>query len=195
MCCTVIPLHLIFFRKQFLSQYLILLTSICTVAWPTPLLNFSFQRILVFRDSVTFHWFTNLYPIQEMEHKLRVAAYIGDLPKVRSLVKQGCPTNAQNKVNCTCTHCGCQTRHVATREWYIHFYISNLLCCLKWVLSLECCWYMYISSCGSLNATVHASLSIVSPLLICRTATLLFCMLHWRAILMWSHFCWRMAAV
>ena len=39
-----------------------------------------------------------------MEDHLRVAAYEGDLSKVRSLVKQGCPANAQDKVNSTCTH-------------------------------------------------------------------------------------------
>ena len=55
----------------------------------------------MFRGSVTFHWFTYLYSLQEMEHELRKAASKGDLPKVRSLVKQG---YAQNKVNYTCTH-------------------------------------------------------------------------------------------
>ena len=43
------------------------------------------------------------------------------------------------------------------------FAFPNLLCFLKWALFLEYCLHMYISSCGSLNATAHASLSIVLP--------------------------------
>ena len=39
-----------------------------------------------------------VYPIQEMEKELRVAAQEGDLTKVKELVGQGCPVNVKNEV-------------------------------------------------------------------------------------------------
>ena len=39
-----------------------------------------------------------VYPIQEIEEELRVAAKKGDLNKVKELVGQGCPVNVKNEV-------------------------------------------------------------------------------------------------
>ena len=39
-----------------------------------------------------------VYPIQEMEKKLRVAAKKGDLNKVKKIAGQGCPVNVKNEV-------------------------------------------------------------------------------------------------
>ena len=46
-----------------------------------------------------------------MERQLRVAAYEGDLLKVRSLGKQGCPANAQNKAGFTPLLCAVEKGH------------------------------------------------------------------------------------
>ena len=39
-----------------------------------------------------------VYPIQEMEKELLVAAEEGDLTKVKKIVGQGCPVNVKNEV-------------------------------------------------------------------------------------------------
>ena len=39
-----------------------------------------------------------VYPIQEMEKKLWVAAKKGDLNKVKKIIGQGCPVNVKNEV-------------------------------------------------------------------------------------------------
>ena len=39
-----------------------------------------------------------VYPIQEMEKKLWVAAQKGDLAKVQEIVGQGCPVNVKDEV-------------------------------------------------------------------------------------------------
>ena len=39
-----------------------------------------------------------MYPVQEMEKAFLEAAHVGDLPRVKDLISQGCPVNAQNGV-------------------------------------------------------------------------------------------------
>ena len=45
-----------------------------------------------------------LCTIQEMEREMLVAAYDGDIAKVKELLGQGLPADVKDKVNCTCTH-------------------------------------------------------------------------------------------
>ncbi len=42
--------------------------------------------------------FVAVYPVQEMEEAFLEAALVGDLPRVKDLISQGCPVSAQNKV-------------------------------------------------------------------------------------------------
>ena len=39
-----------------------------------------------------------MYPVQEIEEALFKAAFVGDLPRVKDLISQGCPVNTQNEV-------------------------------------------------------------------------------------------------
>ena len=39
-----------------------------------------------------------MYPVQEMEKAFLKAAFVGDLPRVKDLISQGCPVNVQNEV-------------------------------------------------------------------------------------------------
>ena len=39
-----------------------------------------------------------MYPVQEMEEAFLEAALVGDLPRVKDLISQGCPVNAQTEV-------------------------------------------------------------------------------------------------
>ena len=45
-----------------------------------------------------------------MEEAFLYAALVGDLPRVKDLISQGCPVNAQNKVK-TLAHLQSQTQH------------------------------------------------------------------------------------
>ena len=51
-----------------------------------------------------------VYPVQEMEEAFLNAALVGDLPRVKDLISQGCPVNAQNEVK-TLAHLQSQTQH------------------------------------------------------------------------------------
>ena len=51
-----------------------------------------------------------MYPVQEMEEAFLEAALVGDLPRVKDLISQGCPVNAQNEVK-TLAHLQSQTQH------------------------------------------------------------------------------------
>ena len=51
-----------------------------------------------------------MYPVQEMEQAFLEAALVGDLPRVKDLISQGCPVNAQNKV-ITLVHLQSRTQH------------------------------------------------------------------------------------
>ena len=51
-----------------------------------------------------------MYPVQEMEEAFLKAAFVGDLPRVKDLISQGCPVNAKNEV-ITLAYLQSQTQH------------------------------------------------------------------------------------